>query len=323
MPRKPDTPCADCGTLLWSSATSLAAGARRCQPCRRANSVRIEFHKTCACCKTEFIATSKDKKTCSEACAQHQRQAGRIPSPKTLIGRTCQVCSATYRATYPDQRTCSRACGMALRRRSVVALECVDCGQGFTGNGTFGRKRRSCGSACPALPGRRLPRSCATCGSTFDGHGRGKYCAKPCAVKAAQCAAQKRRPVGPTHTKTCLRCGSSFTTSKPLKAYCKLACHKHAARKRQKRKRRALHLGVAHEQYTTLEIAKRDRYMCGLCRKRVAMTKQVPHPKAPTIDHVVPLDDGGDDVRANVQLAHFICNSTKGVRGTQQLALIG
>ncbi|MDX3353901.1 HNH endonuclease signature motif containing protein [Streptomyces sp. ME01-24h] len=62
---------------------------------------------------------------------------------------------------------------------------------------------------------------------------------------------------------------------------------------------------------------------CGLCGGRVAMKQTVPHPKAPTIDHVVPISEGGDDTRANVQLAHFLCNSSKGPRGSQQLALIG
>jgi 5-methylcytosine-specific restriction endonuclease McrA len=53
------------------------------------------------------------------------------------------------------------------------------------------------------------------------------------------------------------------------------------------------------------------------------MTKAVPHPKAPTIDHILPIACGGNDTRANVQLAHFICNSRKGTRGSQQLALAG
>jgi 5-methylcytosine-specific restriction endonuclease McrA len=71
------------------------------------------------------------------------------------------------------------------------------------------------------------------------------------------------------------------------------------------------------------EIAARDRNMCQLCGKRVAMTQRVPHPKAPTIDHVLPLSEGGGDLKANVQLAHFGCNSSKGARGSQQLALVG
>jgi len=53
------------------------------------------------------------------------------------------------------------------------------------------------------------------------------------------------------------------------------------------------------------------------------MKQVVPHPKAPTVDHIVPVSEGGDDTRANVQLAHFVCNSVKGARGSQQLALIG
>lgn len=36
MPRKPDLPCADCGELMWSGATSLPEGQARCRPCRRA-----------------------------------------------------------------------------------------------------------------------------------------------------------------------------------------------------------------------------------------------------------------------------------------------
>lgn len=89
------------------------------------------------------------------------------------------------------------------------------------------------------------------------------------------------------------------------------------------RRRRAAKRGRPSEPYTTAEIAARDRFRCRLCGGRVAMKQAVPHPKAPTIDHVVPVSEGGDDTRANVQLAHFVCNSVKGPRGSQQLALIG
>jgi 5-methylcytosine-specific restriction endonuclease McrA len=91
-----------------------------------------------------------------------------------------------------------------------------------------------------------------------------------------------------------------------------------ARRRRYKARKR----GVRHEPYTLAEIAARDRYTCGICRRRVAMTKVVPHPKAPTVDHLVPVSAGGDDVRANVRLAHFLCNSRRGVGGVVQLALI-
>jgi len=89
------------------------------------------------------------------------------------------------------------------------------------------------------------------------------------------------------------------------------------------RRRRAAKRGGASERYTLAEIALRDRGRCGLCRRRVQMDAKVPHPKAPTIDHVIPVSEGGDDTRANVQLACFHCNCVKGTRGSQQLALIG
>jgi 5-methylcytosine-specific restriction endonuclease McrA len=47
-------------------------------------------------------------------------------------------------------------------------------------------------------------------------------------------------------------------------------------------------------------------------------------PMAPTVDHVIPISEGGTDTKANVQLAHRICNLRKGKRGTpQQLRLVG
>ncbi|MDX2892491.1 HNH endonuclease signature motif containing protein [Streptomyces scabiei] len=77
------------------------------------------------------------------------------------------------------------------------------------------------------------------------------------------------------------------------------------------------------EPYTLAEIAARDGGRCGLCGRRVSMKWKAPHPKSPTIDHLMPVSEGGDDSRANVQLAHWGCNSAKCNRGSQQLALIG
>ncbi len=93
--------------------------------------------------------------------------------------------------------------------------------------------------------------------------------------------------------------------------------------RRKNRRRRALKRGAISEPYTLAEIAKRDRYRCQLCHLKVDMRLSKPHTRSPTIDHVVPLSEGGDDTRANVQLAHLGCNSRKGVGGVQQLALVG
>jgi 5-methylcytosine-specific restriction endonuclease McrA len=51
-----------------------------------------------------------------------------------------------------------------------------------------------------------------------------------------------------------------------------------------------------------------------LCGEPLAMAEQVPHPLAPTIDHVIPLARGGWHAPDNVQAAHFLCNSRKSDR---------
>lgn len=74
----------------------------------------------------------------------------------------------------------------------------------------------------------------------------------------------------------------------------------------------------------TLEyLLQRDRWTCGLCRRRIPRTAKHPHAKSPTMDHIVPLAEGGEHSKANCQAAHFICNSLKSAGGSQQLALIG
>ena len=78
----------------------------------------------------------------------------------------------------------------------------------------------------------------------------------------------------------------------------------------KRRRRRARKALAKTERYTLAEIATRDRFICQLCGKRVAMSETVPHPRAPTIDHIIPFAEVPDDTRANVQLA-------------QQLALFG
>ena len=62
------------------------------------------------------------------------------------------------------------------------------------------------------------------------------------------------------------------------------------------------------------QIFARDGYRCLLCGDLLAMRERVPHPLAPTIDHVVPLARGGWHAPDNVQAAHFLCNSRKSDR---------
>lgn len=94
-------------------------------------------------------------------------------------------------------------------------------------------------------------------------------------------------------------------------------------RSSQNRKRRARMKAAKSEPYTAEEIADRDGWRCQICGRRIGRTLNFPHPRSLSIDHIIPIGRGGDDVKINVQAVHFRCNASKGPRGVDQLRLIG
>ena len=131
----------------------------------------------------------------------------------------------------------------------------------------------------------------------------------------------------------CERCGCEFRGRgwEPVQRFCSKSCafKKHDyesaqdARRAAKRRRRALLAGVATEPYTLDEVAERDGWRCGICGERVGKKFPAGHKRSATVDHIVPLIAGGDDLKVNLQLAHHSCNSKKKHTGPGQLRLVG
>lgn len=74
------------------------------------------------------------------------------------------------------------------------------------------------------------------------------------------------------------------------------------------------------------KIYERDGWRCQICRRKVKRGATLPHPKAPTLDHIIPLAQGGTHEPVNCQLACYRCNCLKGDRTApagDQLRLIG
>jgi len=82
----------------------------------------------------------------------------------------------------------------------------------------------------------------------------------------------------------------------------------HDGKKRRDYKKRGN--GIV-EVFSSQSIFERDGWICGICRQMVERNEVVPHPRAPTIDHIVPLAKGGIHRVDNVQCACFMCNSLK------------
>lgn len=84
-----------------------------------------------------------------------------------------------------------------------------------------------------------------------------------------------------------------------------------AIQRANRTKRYRLLADAVQEPYTRAEVFERDGWVCQLCGEPVDRELRAPDPGSASIDHIVPLSLGGDDTPANVQLAHFSCNSGK------------
>ncbi len=250
--------------------------------------------------------------------------------------RACRLCGATFHPYRDVQVFCSARCRHKAKtgypdfaeRRSVtqaryragrlVTVTCVSCGRSFEHPHTVKRCKE-----CRAPRPKPTPteRTCEWCGAPFIPRGRQKCCSTYCTARAYD--RDHRPPLGawPLVYSECSSCGA-------LKV--RAAHHRHtdlcqpcarAARKSRDRSRRRG--ATTTETFTLREIADRDGWICHLCGKHVADVEYNYRRTDPTLDHLIPVSEGGRHERSNVRLAHMACNSARSTGGSVQLLLIG
>lgn len=187
-------------------------------------------------------------------------------------------------------------------------------------------------------------RDCQTCGTTYTtGRADGRFCCYPCrdawrrsaegdlgrfsasrrdriltrlAVAARGTAGTAVFVEGP-----CADCGKrTVRTFNSTSRHCSTVCKQRG----HSRQRRRWIAEATVEPVNALPIYKRDRWRCQICKRKVRTDVVWPHPRFPTLDHVVPVSQGGSHTAANLRLACFRCNTARGNRGGgEQLALLG
>lgn len=146
---------------------------------------------------------------------------------------------------------------------------------------------------------------------------------------AAREANQARAEAWPScrvFIRDCTVCAQTFTTPYTVHTCSDLcaAAKKRADRNEADHRRRARKRDAFVAPVYRFKVYERDGWRCHLCGKPTSREEQVPHPLAPTLDHVIPLAAGGTHEPSNVKTAHFLCNARKGARGSgEQLMLIG
>jgi 5-methylcytosine-specific restriction endonuclease McrA len=82
-------------------------------------------------------------------------------------------------------------------------------------------------------------------------------------------------------------------------------------KRRQERRRRARLATVEREPYTREEIGDRDGWECGHCLTAVPREVDPRDPRAPQVDHITAIAQGGADTRDNVTISHRYCNADR------------
>jgi 5-methylcytosine-specific restriction endonuclease McrA len=242
--------------------------------------------------------------------------------------RACAWCGVEFVPRGKSQETCSTTCRSRIYVRSESGKAALKRGRlkSVANDSTHGVYSRS--------------KACRRCGSIGTVRYGGTFCSRRCALMRNRSTSTELVHVGPLPKPTrpsplteipssgriyvagsCQRCGGVFVIVDQLESrYCSVRCQRSTGRDR----RRAVKRNAYVADVWRVRIFERDHWKCQLCGKRVARTKAVPHPRAPVVDHVIPLAKGGTHEPANAQCAHFICNSVKGDRSANdQLRLIG
>jgi 5-methylcytosine-specific restriction endonuclease McrA len=223
-----------------------------------------------------------------------------------------------------------------------IAHQCACCGESFFPKRTDRLKfcSRACafrakaeGKRTAALVRRHrvltLHRHCEECSKAFTvGNGNRSICSPECSASRARRAARDRNMaiVGVKQFQ-CVECGTVFSPAygDKSRAYCSGECARKVARRNRPRgsdRKRARAYGVEYEYVNPLKVLRRDNWTCQLCgRKTPLELRGTLNPRAPEVDHILPISKGGAHTYANLQCACRACNMAKGAtpKGQHQL----
>jgi 5-methylcytosine-specific restriction endonuclease McrA len=291
-----------------------ATAYKRCPHCER-DLPRTDFAR-------DASKASGHKYICKPCDAARPRKRRHLQPGPALDRRPCDTCGENYQPHRRNQRYCSRGCHRRTPRPYDAAKQRVK------------TRRRALRITADRLAAWQPPapylalqpgptiRMCNQCGGQITKH-KSKYCSSTCAATAkliydrtnskAKTIARRSFTSGYCH-----ECGTGFVSpGNRCDRYCSLKCGKRSRRRRDKQARSArIKANGARDRISLPSIAKRDGWRCHICKRRVGRGTW-------SLDHLVPLIDGGSHTWDNVALAHNRCNSIRSNIGPAQLLLLG
>lgn len=258
------------------------------------------------------------------------------------IQHICQLCAVQFRYEYSGGRKrayCPNCTEVVRRRKNPFAVKCDRCGCLTLPRGPSQGKAKTC-KGCRE---RHAVAACEGCGASGEKTVKG-LCANCRAnsikiMNRARKRLYKGRSTGlvPYFARAhdaihleCAECRASFTYQTDSgrvrgfpRKFCGRACQKRASDRVKSKARRAATRGFgAVEKVDPTLVFVRDNWKCQICGMKTLQSKRgQPHPKAPELDHIMPLSLGGDHSYQNTQCTCRDCNSRKGAKPYGQLML--
>ena len=164
---------------------------------------------------------------------------------------------------------------------------------------------------------------CVQCEARF-------WSAWPKRTRCGYCT-KRRTAAKARHCVTCRCWFTPWTGRGGTSVTCSTECHNVRAENQLKKSRRigkamrrARQRGADSEAVDPMLVFYRDKWICQICGSRTPQRKRGTHdPRAPELDHIVPLAMGGSHKYTNTQCACRECNQRKGASIVGQGHLFG
>ena len=356
-PKPTAVACTVCGRGIPQKAASVGRRRKVCsKECRKLRKAKKPTqNRACLRCGKDFASANRSK-YCTDECRYPKRPktmpceaCGKSFRQRYSGGRFCSVrCSATLNAERNRRRAkirqclccekafrkkfngknegkfCSRECAFRARRLKMKCAErplevasklsswflswgddrwpvtsvCQPCGGSFVSQRNENDAVLSECRRCRDAAARESRRKCSECGGEIK---KGRQFCDKCADKRKRSARNKNRRA---HRK---RHGHATTFRKRCRKY-----------------------GAPYTSVCKEAVMSRGKWKCQLCGVKLLRSfativgTRTPHPRSPTIDHIVPLSFGPSSpghVLDNCQAACWQCNWQRGVEDANSFAL--
>jgi len=162
------------------------------------------------------------------------------------------------------------------------------------------------------------------CGKEWIAQYNNNFCSKECSYKAYKIYKNNKYQNNKEAKEyKCKECGRKYIPEhNGRNRFCSKFCANKYQKRPQRHKRRARIKGLPYESVDPIKVFKRDNYVCQLCGRKTLRSKRgTIHPRAPELDHIIPIAQGGGHLYQNVQCVCRECNNIKGDKSIGQLRM--